>query len=85
MPFQTHDGVPARWGTIILGVFQKESSGNVCGCTRCEILQLWITSGHHKHHIGILDTFSAPSTSSVLRNHEQVVLPLSGWASFAVP
>lgn len=59
-PSQTHDGVATRWGTIILGIFQKESSGTVCDCTRCEILQLWITSGHCKHHIGILDTFSTP-------------------------
>lgn len=26
-----------------------------------------------------------PSTSTVLYNHEQVMLPFSGWASFAVP
>lgn len=36
--------------TPVLGVIQKESSGTLCGCTCCEVLQLWITSGHCKQN-----------------------------------
>ena len=78
-----------RLVTIILGILQKKQkswkSWPVCDCTCDEILQLWIISGHCKHCIGILDTFCTPNVSSVFYNYKQIMLPLSGGASFAVP